>query len=117
MALIKCPECEKEISNSAKTCPYCGYRFKNYIKQKNIGTCLISIGVILLIGTFLYELSTANKDLQLRAYALTHNNYYPTSYYITHFTTKILYGGGFLLVIIGLILLILYKINSNNITK
>ncbi|MBQ6570091.1 MAG: zinc ribbon domain-containing protein [Clostridia bacterium] len=25
MALIKCPECEKEISNLAKNCPYCGY--------------------------------------------------------------------------------------------
>lgn len=25
MALIKCPECGKEISDSAKTCPNCGY--------------------------------------------------------------------------------------------
>ena len=25
MALIKCPECGKEISNSAKSCPHCGY--------------------------------------------------------------------------------------------
>ena len=25
MALIKCPECEKEVSNSAKMCPNCGY--------------------------------------------------------------------------------------------
>ena len=24
MALIKCPECEKEISSKAKTCPHCG---------------------------------------------------------------------------------------------
>jgi TM2 domain-containing membrane protein YozV len=24
MALITCPECEKQISNRAKACPYCG---------------------------------------------------------------------------------------------
>lgn len=28
MALIKCPECGKEISNNAKTCPNCGHRLK-----------------------------------------------------------------------------------------
>ena len=26
MALIKCPECDKEISSSAKVCPNCGYK-------------------------------------------------------------------------------------------
>lgn len=25
MALIKCPECSKEISNTAVSCPHCGY--------------------------------------------------------------------------------------------
>lgn len=25
MALIECPECKKEISDTAKTCPNCGY--------------------------------------------------------------------------------------------
>ena len=24
MALIKCPECSKEVSDKAKTCPHCG---------------------------------------------------------------------------------------------
>ncbi len=28
MALIKCPECEKEISSSAKTCPHCGIKLE-----------------------------------------------------------------------------------------
>jgi hypothetical protein len=26
MALIKCPECSKEVSDSALTCPNCGYQ-------------------------------------------------------------------------------------------
>lgn len=29
MALIKCPECGKEISNKAQTCPNCGYPIQN----------------------------------------------------------------------------------------
>ena len=29
MAIIKCPECGKEISNKAITCPGCGYPFQN----------------------------------------------------------------------------------------
>ena len=29
MALIKCPECRKDISNIAVTCPHCGYKLKS----------------------------------------------------------------------------------------
>ena len=25
MALIKCPECDREVSHFASTCPHCGY--------------------------------------------------------------------------------------------
>ena len=28
MALTKCPECQKEVSDTAETCPHCGYRLK-----------------------------------------------------------------------------------------
>ena len=30
MAIIKCPECGKEVSNSAKMCPNCGYPIAEY---------------------------------------------------------------------------------------
>ncbi len=55
MALIKCPECGKEISDTAKSCPNCGYRIKrpkNNVKRKLIiigGAILIIIVVTLLI--------------------------------------------------------------------
>lgn len=29
MALIKCPECGKEISDQATSCPNCGYPISN----------------------------------------------------------------------------------------
>lgn len=32
MALISCPECGHDVSDSAVTCPNCGFRLK---KQKN----------------------------------------------------------------------------------
>jgi len=28
MALISCPECRKEISDAARSCPHCGYELK-----------------------------------------------------------------------------------------
>lgn len=34
MALIKCPECGKEISEYADSCPNCGYSIKDYFEKK-----------------------------------------------------------------------------------
>lgn len=28
MALINCPECQKEVSDQAVNCPFCGYAFR-----------------------------------------------------------------------------------------
>ena len=72
MALIKCPECGKEISDKAKSCPNCGApvlpkvtqppvkyiapppMVKNNMPEKKKGSCLKSIciffGVIIILG-------------------------------------------------------------------
>jgi len=43
MALIQCPECNKEISDKVKTCPHCGYPFEeNSDKSNNIQQVEIS---------------------------------------------------------------------------
>ena len=34
MALIICPECGKEVSTAADSCPHCGYPIKNNKKKK-----------------------------------------------------------------------------------
>lgn len=34
MALIKCPECNQDVSSSAVTCPHCAYPVKEYVQQK-----------------------------------------------------------------------------------
>ena len=46
MALIKCKECKKEISDSAKQCPHCGY------KKKKIGFFWPIIMILIIIGYF-----------------------------------------------------------------
>ena len=34
MALIKCPECGKDVSTSAEACPHCGFPIKNNAANK-----------------------------------------------------------------------------------
>lgn len=48
MALIKCPECQKEISEVAKSCPNCGYSLINKKKKTNKQR-IVGIAIILLL--------------------------------------------------------------------
>lgn len=48
MALIKCNECKKEISDKAFTCPHCGYRKPITINKKYI-YIFIFIAIIITI--------------------------------------------------------------------
>ena len=43
MALIKCSECGKEISDKAKTCPNCGNAVTTYVKCSDCGERFVSI--------------------------------------------------------------------------
>lgn len=114
MALINCPECNKEISNSAKTCPHCGYKFKNNIWMKIWSKRLIVIGVISTICSLIYSCATADSRLQARAYALTHNGYYSFKYQVSSFLLNVFSNGGLLLIVIGIILFVIYKKNSKH---
>lgn len=51
MALIQCPECGKEFSDTAKTCPNCGFR-ERYKSDKNNIKGFIFFGVIIIIVLF-----------------------------------------------------------------
>lgn len=39
MALMKCPECNKQVSSKSETCPHCGYR----LEKRNFFLWLIGI--------------------------------------------------------------------------
>lgn len=49
MALINCPECNKEISDSTNNCPFCGYPIKPTKKTQN-KLWLILIAVVLIVA-------------------------------------------------------------------
>ena len=66
MALIHCPECNKEISDTVKACPHCGYRIKktynrqpkknalDKIDKKKMKLIYIIVGiVIILVSVFI----------------------------------------------------------------
>lgn len=74
MAIIKCKECGKEISEKAGQCPHCGF---NYKKTKNktfkiIVPILVSI-VVFILGIILYTI--INEVLQ-KKYELSDENAY-----------------------------------------
>ena len=50
MALIKCPECGKEISDTVKNCPNCGYRKKTKINNKIFIIGVAIVALVLIIG-------------------------------------------------------------------
>jgi hypothetical protein len=52
MALIECPECKKEISDSTKQCPHCGYS----LESKSSNGCLKTVGLIVLVPVLLFVL-------------------------------------------------------------
>ncbi|WP_319230545.1 zinc ribbon domain-containing protein [Draconibacterium orientale] len=63
MALINCPECKKEVSDSALTCPHCGFQLihekkevekktVNKPKKKNNGCLVFFVIIAVLIAIF-----------------------------------------------------------------
>lgn len=55
MALIKCTECHREISDKAKQCPYCGCpQPRKIISKKVLIGALISITACIVIGGTCY---------------------------------------------------------------
>ncbi|MFW6341374.1 MAG: hypothetical protein ACOC0Q_10935 [Wenzhouxiangella sp.] len=53
MALVKCKECKKEVSNKAETCPHCGAAVKEEVSTA-VG-CLVVVGLVGLLGWYLSE--------------------------------------------------------------
>jgi predicted amidophosphoribosyltransferase len=52
MALINCPECAKEVSDSAKKCLHCGYRLKPPFNWIPLVTISALVTVVALIFTY-----------------------------------------------------------------
>jgi uncharacterized membrane protein YvbJ len=78
MALINCPECNKEISVKVKACPHCGFPFEpseeivNVLSEKGAGnvlkypkkkrTALIILGTVFIVIIILGLFSNSTKN-------------------------------------------------------
>jgi predicted amidophosphoribosyltransferase len=54
MALIKCKECQKEMSSSAKLCPHCGFKKPDVLWE--VCKMISSIAAVILVIFFLLAL-------------------------------------------------------------
>ncbi len=71
MALIECPECDKQISDTVKKCPHCGYRLKKMEQKKErkpipkwilaIGISVIGLSVVVGILVYVMRLSAEEQ--------------------------------------------------------
>ncbi len=64
MSMINCPECGKEISDKAKSCPNCGYILHNMKKKKFVVSIIIFMIIIMLvaIGFFLQQTNKKQNE-------------------------------------------------------
>lgn len=80
MALISCPECEKEISDKVKNCPHCGYPLINDTPQKVEVTgvnlengskrkALISVAAIAVLALITYGIITLINSNRAKDYS------------------------------------------------
>jgi len=53
MALIRCPDCGYEVSNTAHKCVNCGYQLKNSFGRTCLGVILLIFGVLLSISSII----------------------------------------------------------------
>ncbi|MBO4997062.1 MAG: hypothetical protein J6D02_03580 [Lachnospira sp.] len=66
MALINCPECQKEISDTVKKCPKCGYKFKKKKGNKIIIPIIVVIVLIVIAVGGYFGIFYLNDDQKNR---------------------------------------------------
>ena len=64
MALIKCNECGKEISDKAKVCPHCGTKYKseNENDRKGFPTSVMFILIVIFVAVIFLMMNYNKKD-------------------------------------------------------
>ena len=55
MALKQCPECGKEVSDKAETCPHCGVRLISEVAQVRAVLILVIVAIIGLAAIYYYR--------------------------------------------------------------
>lgn len=58
MAIIKCKECKKEVSNTAEKCPHCGAAVKR--KPIGCGSAIVLVVLVLILGAVIGPMISGN---------------------------------------------------------
>ncbi len=68
MALIKCSECGKEVSDKSKTCIHCGNKIKKNKKKinENLLIILIVAGILLALGIIIAVITSVKNKPDLK---------------------------------------------------
>ena len=104
MSLVKCPECGKQVSETAKACPNCGH----VLKQKDGGTAM-TLGIISVILGFILGISSADQALLVKAHNIMSSSSMPDPIGTILATPLVLVG--IVLIVIGVVRKISYKKN------
>lgn len=104
MAIVKCKECGKDISNKAKKCPNCGYDYNKSKMYKNVILASVIIIIIIITCSTIFQ---SNITLQengvysneydenrstLIIYEFSYGNVYRTSPYYKNIGTYTING-------------------------
>ncbi len=66
MALEKCPECGKEMSSTALTCPHCGFAGKKIAKRNNVFIKIMAVVILIAAGFGMYKYVNYQKEEQAK---------------------------------------------------
>lgn len=95
MALIRCPECKKQVSDQAKSCPHCGMRLKAKKSEKEKS----GRGVAIMVTTFTLILAAFvlfwvfGRDMVGKNLSNAYNEYCKGKTSSTTFSCKLSDGG------------------------
>lgn len=123
MALIKCPECGKDVSDTAKMCPHCGYKIKisksillllddtmNFVISEILNIVLI------IVGTFMFN--KGKKEMLFWVQAKLELGVEDAMYCIKNISKyTLMKNTGIVLICVGIIVAIsfvIYKFSSKN---
>ena len=121
MALIKCPECEADVSNKAMCCPKCGYPINKIeieteedrvvIRGKNKGKTILIFGSILFLISMALGLGTIDAQTALSAKRLTRGLYGSEAFkwLILRYVPDLLLWSSIILVLVGIIFIIINR--------
>lgn len=61
MAIVNCPECDKEVAEKARDCPHCGHRL-NKPKRSIIGKICLWVFILFNIGMPIWVISACSAS-------------------------------------------------------